>query len=390
LQRFGCVAFLLWISVALAAANLIPLGDLNGDGQVDIFDITNAATQNGLPAPTTQVFAGSQWINVRPFALVRPAPGLIWIDPGPPPVLDGAGDAQYRASVVDVLIHSSELTPDDGVTIDISPGVFGNNSLGANDGTGRPVNPVTGQPYASNVVLRGDYGRVLAEYWADGPSSETPPGHWNLIANTVTDDPLMVKRIGGVGPVVDDLEWDVKLYFAVNGALHDAACAAWSIKRQYNGWRPIEAIRYLGERGQCSDTNQLSYNPDGLTLAPGLIEVVTTTSSQPGQRHYGLPVGDIALYVWGGQPQDPATETAGVKWIRSEDWMPYQNANFVTPSFPGYLSGHSTFSRAAAEVLAAFTGSPFFPGGLGTYTANTNSLNFEKGPSAPVQLQWAT
>ena len=52
---------------------------------------------------------------------------------------------------------------------------------------------------------------------------------------------LTVKRIGGTGPVVDDLEWDVKVYFALNAALHDAACAAWSIKRYYDGWRPIGA-----------------------------------------------------------------------------------------------------------------------------------------------------
>jgi hypothetical protein len=71
--------------------------------------------------------------------------------------------------------------------------------------------------------------------------------------------------------------------------------------------------------------------------------------------------------------------------------VPYQRTNFVTPAFPGYISGHSTFSRSAAEVMAAITGSPFFPGGMGTYTAVANtSLAFEKGPSQAVQLQWAT
>ena len=40
------------------------------------------------------------------------------------------------------------------------------------------MNPSTGQPYESQMVLRGDYTRVLAEFWADGPDSETPPGHW--------------------------------------------------------------------------------------------------------------------------------------------------------------------------------------------------------------------
>ena len=63
--------------------------------------------------------------------------------------------------------------------IDISPRSFGNNSLGANDGAGYDVNPVTGKPYAPNLVKRGDWSRVIAEFWADGPDSETPPGHWN-------------------------------------------------------------------------------------------------------------------------------------------------------------------------------------------------------------------
>jgi hypothetical protein len=74
-----------------------------------------------------------------------------------------------------------------------------------------------------------------------------------------------------------------------------------------------------------------------------------------------------------------------------DTWLPYQKASFVTPSFPGYISGHSTFSRSAAEVLTAVTGSPFFPGGLGSFTAPSNTfLKFESGPSQTVQLQWAT
>jgi hypothetical protein len=33
------------------------------------------------------------------------------------------------------------------------------------------------------MVKRSDYFRVLAEFWADGPTSETPPGHWHAMAN---------------------------------------------------------------------------------------------------------------------------------------------------------------------------------------------------------------
>ena len=62
----------------------------------------------------------------------------------------------------------------------------------------------------------------------------------------------------------------------------------------------------------------------------------------------------------------------------------------MTPSFAAYVSGHSTFSRAAAEVLAGFTGSPFFPGGLGEWTIPAGSLEFEAGPTTDVTLQWAS
>ena len=63
----------------------------------------------------------------------------------------------------------------------------------------------------------GDYYRVLAEFWADGPASETPPGHWFVLANYVTDHPALERKIAGAGPIVDPLEWDVKLYLALGG-----------------------------------------------------------------------------------------------------------------------------------------------------------------------------
>jgi hypothetical protein len=77
--------------------------------------------------------------------------------------------------------------------------------------------------------------------------------------------------------------------------------------------------------------------------------------------------------------------------MRAVSWVPYQKATFVTPAFPGYTSGHSTFSRAAAEVMTRATGSPWFPGGLGEFVAPANAfLTFERGPTATVRLQWAS
>ena len=107
----------------------------------------------------------------------------------PPPRLREATDAEFKAEMLEVVQRSSVLSPDLETTIDISPGAYGNNPLGTNDGTGHALNPVTGAPYEPQVVKLGDFARVLAEFWADGPNSETPPGHWNTIANYVSDDP---------------------------------------------------------------------------------------------------------------------------------------------------------------------------------------------------------
>ena len=361
--------------------------------------IVNAVDQNGFPQGTIQPYLGAQWLGVRPFDLARIDATKPWIDPGPPPYFGGPTHAQFVKEVVANITADSQLDPDDGVTMDISPTAHGNNSLdfaGAYgngdfeiyDGHGYTNNPVTGLPYAPNIVKRGDYARVVAEFWADGPNSETPPGHWNVLGNYVADHPLTVKRIGGTGPVVDDLEWDVKMYFALNAALHDAACAAWGAKRVYDGWRPISAIRYLGALGQSSDPGLPSYNTKGLPLLTNLIELVTSATASPGGRHEGLTPGKIAVRAWPGPPADPVNQHSGVTWIHADTWSTYQRTNFVTPAFPGYFSGHSTFSRSAAEVLAAITGSPFFPGGLGTYTNYV--LGFENGPSVPITLQWAT
>ena len=349
--------------------------------------VANSVDQNGFPQNPLQKYLGAQWLGVRAFALTRTDPTQPWIDPGPPPYLGTARDAEFKSNLVEVIRRSSQLTTDDGVTVDISPASIGNNTLGANDGQGYLLNPVTGLPYSPNIVLRGDFARALTEFWADGPTSETPPGHWNVIANNVADNPLTVKKIGGAGPVVDNLEWDVKVYFALNGALHDAACAAWSIKRHYDGWRPINAIRYLGGNGQCSDAGLPAYNTNGLPLVPGLIELVTAETVASG-RHTGLTPGKIAVFCWPGQPAEPTADASGVTWVHADRWITYQKKTFVTPGFPGYISGHSTFSRAAAEVMTAVTGSRFFPGGLGSYTI-TKLVN-ELGPTAPVTLQWAT
>ncbi|WP_395374102.1 vanadium-dependent haloperoxidase [Marinicella sp. W31] len=361
--------------------------------------------QSGIIVGEYPDFLSPEWGTVRTFSLrqdqavdyVRDGQLYrVYMDPGAPPYIGTASDADYKSGFAQVVEWSSYLDPNDGVMVDISPAARGNNALGTNNGSGRVMNPVTGQPYANNVVPAGDYYRVLAEFWADGPDSETPPGHWFTILNYVTDQ-LSNKVIDGV--VVDDLEWDVKSYLALGGGMHDVAISAWGIKGWYDYIRPVSAIRYMCDQGQSSDVNQPSYNPNGIPLQSNVTEVITQASIAPGERHEHLAgnndenVGAIAVRAWRGPEyiNEPETDTAGVGWILCGDWWPYQRPSFVTPPFAGYVSGHSTYSRAAAEILTALTGSEYFPGGMGTFSAPANEfLVFEDGPSVDIELQWAT
>ena len=96
--------------------------------------------------------------------------------------------------------------------------------------------------------------------------------------------------------MLDPLEWDVKLYFTLNGAVHDAAIAAWGLKGFYDSARPISMVRYMGGKGQSSDPAGPSYDPDGLPLDPGLVEVVTAESSdQASGTRFADHVGEIAV-----------------------------------------------------------------------------------------------
>lgn len=352
-----------------------------------------SVSQNGQLLPVApQEFVGPHWGHVTSFALAPDEEGVP-LDPGSPPrISDPATASEFQAKAAEVIGLSGLLDPGDGVIVDVGPGAIGASTLGTDDGSGHALNPVTGKPYASNLVQRADFGRVVAEFWADGPDSETPPGHWNTLANAVTDSPGFVRRIGGSGEELDPLEWDVKLYLALNGAAHDAAIAAWGAKGYYDYVRPISMIRWMGGLGQSSDPAESAYHPQGLPLVPGSIEVVTFDSAEPGERHahLGQHIGEVAIRAWQGAPEDRGSETGGVGWIRAVEWVPYQLPTFVTPAFAGYVSGHSTFSRAAAEVLTSITGSEFFPGGLGAWTIPAGSLEFEAGPSEDVELQWAT
>ncbi|WP_426429455.1 FG-GAP-like repeat-containing protein [Winogradskyella sp. HB-48] len=367
-------------------------------------------------------FLSPEWGNVYGFALSEEDKVTyqrdgndyhIFHDPSDPPYIslteeNEASDA-YKWGFSMVSVWQSHLDQNDGVMWDISPNSIGNVDIstfptsfteypnfynffdGGFDSSGHTINPVTGNPYEVNMVPRGDYARVLAEFWADGPDSETPPGHWFSILNYVNDHPMFERRFEGQGDILDSLEWDVKAYFILGGGMHDAAISAWSVKGWYDYIRPISAIRSMAERGQSTDITLDNYHIGGIELIDGYIEVVE--AGDPLAGFANQHVGKIKLYTWKGHDFIGNTETdqAGVGWILAEDWYPYQRPTFVTPPFAGYVSGHSTFSRAASELMTMMTGSEFFPGGLGEFVARANEfLEFEEGPSVDVVLQWAT
>jgi hypothetical protein len=176
-----------------------------------------------------------------------------------------------------------------------------------------------------------DEQKMIAEYWADGPRSELPPGHWNLFAQ-------QVYHRDRTGDSELDLDRAVKLFFALTNAIFDAGICAWDNKCAFASVRPITAIRYLFQ----------------------------------GQK----------VRAWGGPGR-------GTQTIGGEEWFPYQATTFPTPPFPEYSSGHSNFSAAGAEILRLFTGSDRF-GGSVTFPAG--SAKFEPGlvPAADVKLTWAT
>ena len=394
--------------------------------------INGFVDQSGQVLDSSPPFQSPEWGWVAPFSLSDDQMTMYerdgelwptWLDPGAPVYIGGdqsaASDSMFKHHFAMVSIWQSHHDPANGVMIDVSPANIGNapefpETLaeygefytyfeGGDAGAGHSTNPATGLPYEEQTVPLGDYGRILAEFWADGPDSETPPGHWFSISNEVMSHPAFTYDWMGEGEELDPLQYEVQFYLTLGGAVHDAAIAAWSVKGYYDYTRPISAIRYMADQGQSSDPALPSFSPNGIPLYPGYIEIVDDTDSLAGTN--GENIGKIKVYTWKGPdyidtyeaengldvPVDTVGNISGVDWILAENWWPYQRPSFVTPPFAGYVSGHSTFSRSAAEVLTAITGDPFFPGGMGQFECPQNDfLVFEVGPSVDVTLQWAT
>jgi len=377
-------------------------------------------------------FLSPEWGNVVPAVLTEDDITLyerdentyqVYCDPGAPPYIDEVTDEtglddDYKKGFMMVAVWSSLLDHTDGNMIDISPNNIGNITsypesfdeyddfydffTGDDASQGYSMNPATGMPYDTQTVPMGDYGRVLAEFWADGPDSETPPGHWYTILNYVNDHPDLVKKWNGQGDLIEDLEWDIKTYFTLGANMHDCAIGAWGVKGWYDYIRPISAIRYMADQGQCSDLTLPNYDPSGLPLIDGFSELVDLTDPLIGVSQENL--NKVKIKAWRGPAYldqvdlatgellEPIQDSvlAGAGWILAENWWPYQRPSFITPPFAGYVSGHSTFSRGAAVVLEQMTGDEYFPGGMGVFPCPQNDfLVFEEGPSVYLELQWA-
>ena len=178
-----------------------------------------------------------------------------------------------------------------------------------------------------NVQARlTDRQKVIAEYWADGPTLESTPGHWCTIAQYVS------RRDGHT------LDEDVKLFFGVANAVLDASIAAWAAKIAYDYVRPVTAVRYLKQ----------------------------------GKR----------IRAWAGPG-------LGTQVIAGEAWVPYLVSTFRTPPFAEYVSGHSTFSTAAATVIRQFTGSDAY-GACASFPPGWSRAEPGLVPASEVELCWPT
>jgi hypothetical protein len=224
---------------------------------------------------TTQQFVAPHWGRVTPFALTS--------------------GAQFRPDSIPNLYPSAGYTQQAQEVVDLS----------------------------ANLT---DEEKTIVEYWADGPASELPPGHWTLFAEWVS------RRDAHS---IDD---DAKMFFALTNALLDASVAVWDCKRVFDSVRPITAIRF----------------------------------AMAGRE----------IRAWGGPYK-------GTQTMLGDQWRPYQLGAQPTPAFPEFSSGHSAFSAAGAEVLRSFTESDAF-GDTVTIKAGSSRVEPGSVPRADITLKWST
>ena len=153
---------------------------------------------------------------------------------------------------------------------------------------------------------------VIALFWADGVGTETPPGHWNTIAQDVAF------RSGNT------IEQNARLFALLNVAMADAAICAWDAKYFFYNWRPVTAIR----------NGDIDGNPE--TVADPTWRSFITTPPFPD-------------YVSGHSTFSGAASTVLAMFYGSD------NIAFTTGSdfLPGVTRRFTSFSAAAEEAAAS-------------------------------------
>ncbi len=182
-------------------------------------------------------------------------------------------------------------------------------------------------PYEPETVLRGDFTRVLAEFWADGPDSETPPGHWFTILNEATAHPDFDWRWNGRGEPLSHDAWLARAYRLLGGAMHDAAIATWSIKGYYDFVRPISAIRFMLTKGQCSDPALGNFDPQGVPLIENVFEIIE--AGDPILAEEPQALGMVKVHQW---VPNPDTGVPAFEWRTGCSWWPYQRPTRTPPA----------------------------------------------------------
>jgi hypothetical protein len=144
------------------------------------------------------------------------------VNPPPPAALVDPWRWQPQTSMSGSTPHWRQVTP-------FNPNTIPNTQV--------PTPPKSVSQTADNLLAESanlnDRRKSMAVYWSDGPGSETPPGHWNLIAQWLS------RRHG------QSLDQDAKLFLALNGGLLDASIAAWDCKYMFDYARPISLIRHF-------------------------------------------------------------------------------------------------------------------------------------------------
>ncbi|MDY7003809.1 MAG: calcium-binding protein [Cyanobacteriota bacterium] len=184
-----------------------------------------------------------------------------------------------------------------------------------------------------------DEQKLIAEFWEDADGTSFPPGTWMTFGQFVSARDNHT------------LDQDVKLFFNMGNAVFDAGIAAWESKTFYDYARPVRTVRELGELGLIGE-----FNPE---------------------------LGGFAIDAW-------AAPGEGTQTILATDFLTYQTpGSDPSPPFSEYVSGHSTFSAAGAEILERFTGSDDFGAGI---SFEVGESRFEPGvtPQETVILEWDT